>query len=209
MNAFSNVCGNEPSGQYSLHVSSLYHQKTQTQGGLGTCYANALSVALGAEYGENISYQQSALVGSSHRSKNIKNIVKGDVGKSDMFVEGGDTCRTFNAVKKSKQKLCRSKDFPLENLPRPKQQGETFEVIGRLYQRLYSLPKDERIKFAQALQEKSMEASSLNLFCQNEDDFKVQSFEFEKTLKGVCINTSAILKRYSRLSKTEKEKGSF
>ena len=206
---FSGTCEGDPFGNKTLFNSSLSHQKTQVQGGLGTCYANALSVALGAEYGKNISYQQLALVGSSHRAKNIKSIVKGDVGKSEMFVEGGDSCDTFIAIKKSKQKLCRSKDFPLENLPRPKQQGETFEVIGRLYQRLYSLPKGERIKFAQALQEKSMEASSLNLFCQNDDDYKVKSFEFEKTLRGACINTSAILNRYSRLSKTEKGRKIF
>jgi hypothetical protein len=200
---FSNACQDDPFGEESLFSSTLSHQKTQTQGGLGTCYANALSVSLGAEHGENISYQQLALIGSSSRAKNIEKIVKGDIGSSEMFVEGGDTCSTFDAMKKSKKNLCLSKDFPLENIPRPKKQGETFEVIGRLYQRLFSLPKDDRIKLARELQYKSMEATSLNLFCQNEEDFEINDFEFEKELKAACINNSAILKRYSRLSKTK------
>ena len=34
------------------------------------------SVALGAEHGKSISYQQLALIGSSNRSKNIKKLVK-------------------------------------------------------------------------------------------------------------------------------------
>ncbi len=198
---FSNACKENPFGEESLFTSSLKHQKTQTQGGLGTCYANALSVALGADNGKNISYQQLALIGSSGRTGNIKKLVKGKLGDSKMFVEGGDTCSTFDAMKRSKKRLCLSKDFPLENIARPKQRGETFEVVGRLYQRLYTLPKEDRIKFARELQHKSMEVTSLNIFCEDEDSKKLKDFELEKFLRGACINNSAILRRYETLSK--------
>ena len=49
----------------------------------------------------------------------------------------------------------------------------------------------------------------MNLFCQNEEDFEIKKFDFEKMFKGVCINNSAILNRYSRLSKTQKGREVF
>ena len=50
--------------------------KTQTQGGLGTCYANALSAALSAEFGEDISYQQLAMIGSGMDEKRVNELLK-------------------------------------------------------------------------------------------------------------------------------------
>ena len=50
--------------------------KTQTQGGLGTCYANALSAALSAELGEDVSYQQLAMIGSGMDKRKINDLLR-------------------------------------------------------------------------------------------------------------------------------------
>ena len=100
-----------------------------------------------------------------------------------MFVEGGDSCSTFDSMKNSKKKLSFSKDFPLENM-QAKEQGGTFEVVGRLYQRLYSLPKEDGrcqragIKVWRFLYEPVLSS---------EEDLEIKDFEFEKMLRRALI----------------------
>jgi hypothetical protein len=76
------------------------HFPVQDQDGLGTCYANSVSLLIQASLGlENPpSYQQLALMYSVDKGDN-KNLINQDEGKDTYAAEGGLVCDTFNAAK--------------------------------------------------------------------------------------------------------------
>ncbi|HAZ12857.1 MAG: hypothetical protein A2X86_21840 [Bdellovibrionales bacterium GWA2_49_15] len=133
--------GSSVTADYSIRSGSgsLHSMRVQDQDGLGTCYANALSLALEANLGTPVSAQQLAVLYGVNRNSTSGNAVTeryadGMVKKN--FAEGGFTCDTFNIVKaRTPNYLCSRANVPIENLARPSGQREIMNAMAQFYDR--------------------------------------------------------------------------
>jgi len=139
-NSFAQIQCQDDKNKFSVdlrndHNGNLKNFKTQDQDGLGTCYANALSVALESWTGKPVSYHQLATVyGLSHFGLSSSQAERGR-----FFTEGGNSCDSFHAIKQSGQKLCLQDDSLFENLITSKDQSKFLKIIGSFYDALNKL----------------------------------------------------------------------
>jgi hypothetical protein len=118
---------------------SLQSLKTQDQDGLGTCYANSLSVMLESWAGKPVSYHQLAT------AYGLDQFFLNKAKKKDgnFFTEGGDSCFAFDAIKKRGQKLCQKKDVLFENLLKSDHQEIYLKKIADFYDALHEKSSSE------------------------------------------------------------------
>ncbi|MEK6626945.1 MAG: hypothetical protein AABY86_18415, partial [Bdellovibrionota bacterium] len=134
---------------------SLRSMSVQDQDGLGTCYANALSLALEANLGAPVSYQQLAVLYGVNRNAaggrgNAVTARNDDGSLRNNFTEGGLSCDTFNIVKaRTPNYLCSRDSVPLENLANPSGQAQVMNAMSEFYDRFNQLkasnPQEARL----------------------------------------------------------------
>lgn len=167
--------GSGVSNSFSLRNSgkSLASMQVQDQDGLGTCYANSLSLALEAELGSPVSYHEIAIrygVARNASAPRARAVVSTDAttGRRSLINEGGWACEAFNALKqRTPAKICKRNDVPLEHLENPSDQQGVMESLAQFYDALTDFKKSNKTKadqFAPALREllTSSTASSTN-----------------------------------------------
>jgi|GEM_PF-5656851 len=139
---------------------SLHNMALQDQDGIGTCYANTLSLALEARIGEPVSYHQLAILyGVSHNATNNNAVVQssGDHNIEKTILDGGFACDTFNEVKKrTPNYLCKRSSVPGENLTEPYRQALYYNALADFY--------DQFNKFKKAKSKPKMDIKDINKF---------------------------------------------
>ena len=146
LNAYADIsCSeNEDRDAVSLktgtHPNSLQNMRVQDQDGLGTCYANTLSLMLEGtlEDRPQLSYQQIAIINGLAESSRTRadglgrNLAYKADGRS-IITEFGNACRAFNYVRNAGSQLCRRSDVPIEDQVHGNDQGALFESMSTLY----------------------------------------------------------------------------
>ncbi|MBI2522400.1 MAG: hypothetical protein HYV97_18410 [Bdellovibrio sp.] len=161
------VCGSGTgvSNQSSLRDpgKSLESMELQDQDGLGTCYANALSLAMEAELGTPVSYHEIALrygvsnaSASGGRSRAVTT-TNNDTGEATLFNEGGWSCESFDILRKRRPPtICRRDDIPLERLENSNDQEDVMKKLAEFYDTFSKFKKQKKEKaekFDEALKE--------------------------------------------------------
>ncbi len=151
---------------------SLANTKVQDQDGLGTCYANALSLALEANLGVPASYQQLAILYgvNAHKGKPATILPSAGSEGTSTFVDGGFSCEAFNVVKKrAPNYLCTRESVPIENLANSDGQGEVMRAMSEYYDQFNKLKKSnpkEAKRFSEELKKIFVNQKNLNkTFC--------------------------------------------
>ncbi len=102
----------------------LYQSPVQDQDGIGTCYANATSIALKTALpGQpDLSYLQLA-INYAQKNETPKNKLNGvdsafksDSGPGEVLINGGYVCDTIKATQENQNGVCKRNDVALENL---------------------------------------------------------------------------------------------
>ena len=178
----------EITNEYSLRSKGqpLENMITQDQGSLGTCYANALALAIEAKTKQKLSVQQLAI---NSKEPNItlvesrtKSYAEGDTNIDELYYEGGNFCRTFNASKN--KNICTRENSPIEDYTH---QGMTG-VILPLSQFYDAMGPNSKLE-----NKKQLEKIMMNV--QNEIDSKIKScIDYRNEENGLPPNNAGIIK---------------
>jgi len=124
--------------------------KTQDQDGMGTCYANALTVAIKAAHKDHpdISYLHASLMGTSTRLKGDKDYLV-DPTSDKLFNWGGSACENFEELKQ-KGGACDVGSVSLENDYR---QESMLKNVGRFIDYFSHPHEHSRGEFKKTLDE--------------------------------------------------------
>jgi len=153
---------------------SLQDLKTQDQDGLGTCYANSMSVMLQSWTGRPVSYHQLAMAYGLDRFF----VSKANNINGDFFSEGGDSCTAFEALRERDKKLCQKKDVLFENLINSNDQEIYLKKIGEFYDVLQGLSSSEAKEILSFIKKASRNAKAQRIEeCKDEEKLKAEALE--------------------------------
>jgi len=201
--------GDSVSPDFSLRSQgkSLQSMQLQDQDGLGTCYANALSLAMEAELGTPVSYHQIAVnygqrenataSGSRRRAVTERD---DDNFVSEVFTEGGNACEAFDLMRARRPRsICRRGDVPLENLNNPDDQERIFNNLSEFYDSFTDFRRNHRTaarQFADSLRDAiTSSQTSAPARCQTMHDEPNKTSENMKSmLENFCAEEYSKLK---------------
>jgi len=117
--------------------------KTQDQDGMGSCYANSLTVAIKATHKDHpdVSYIHASFLGTSSRLKGDKNFLV-DPSTDKLFNWGGSSCQNFDELKQ-KGGACDAKAVSLENDDRQESLLKKMGKILDYFSHDHKIPRQE------------------------------------------------------------------
>lgn len=189
----------------SDNKGSLHGALIQDQDGLGTCYANAASLALEAYFNKPISPHFLALADkyvpqtSENRLNGIGVANRSIMQDGKFFTEGGNSCTAIYKAKEYFGKVCQTQDVLIEQITGEKQ-ASFFKALGQFYDTISALPKGRK----ELLKTELMKAKEYAISIEQADcnDKKKLQSKAKTALQGV-FKSLYIHKGYEEIRKSQ------